>query len=91
MERVGQSAARKHDTRASEQEREVAMADNPDEKQQRPLLANIAVKIDIPSHLTDEEAMSAINKKLLLAKWTDAHYTSGSQGTILDTPAGIDL
>ena len=67
------------------------MADNPDEKQQRPLLANIAVKIDIPSHLTDEEAMSAINKKLLLAKWTDAHYTSGSRGTILDTPAGIDL
>jgi len=67
------------------------MADNPDAKQQRPLLANVAVKIDIPSHLTDEEAMSAINKKLLLAKWTDAHYTSGSQGTILDTPAGIDL
>jgi hypothetical protein len=51
----------------------------------RPLLTRGAVAVHAAPDV-DEEFVA----KLKTARWTDAGYTQGPNGTVVDTPAGLD-
>ena len=41
--------------------------------------------------LCDEEVLATMKDTNLTAVWTDAKYTQGPSGTVLDNPAGFDF
>lgn len=55
----------------------------------RSLLANMAVTVHVPSDVSDKEVLSKL--KQIRAGWTAATYCTGPNGTVLDTPAGLDF
>ncbi|HXC55682.1 MAG TPA: hypothetical protein VNU97_10315 [Rhizomicrobium sp.] len=58
-------------------------------KARRPLLAKVAIKVHVPSHLSDKQALSKL--KSITARWTNAVTTPGPNGTVVDIPAGFDF
>lgn len=55
----------------------------------RSVLAKVSLTIDVPPHVTDRQALAKV--KRLRSHWTDATYCTGPNGTVVDTPAGIDI
>lgn len=60
---------------------------NKENNRNRPLLARTAIFVNASEDKTDEE----LAEEESAGHWTAATYTSGPNGTIVDTPAGLDF
>ena len=64
---------------------------NAGKKTHRPLLASVALTVQVPHNLTDDEVLAKLKQENVHAKWTDATYTTGPDGDKKDDGGGFDI